>query len=111
MVSKHTIEQKLGCPVSSFSYPYAFPEADDAFKARLRDELQRSGIRERRLHYRRASLAVSDPFFLNRLPVNSDDDPRLFRCQAGGVVRLDRKTAIHCKNGKEVGPSGVASAR
>ena len=31
--SKQTIEDRLGCAVQSFSYPYAFPEADRPFHA------------------------------------------------------------------------------
>ena len=30
--SKQTIEEKLGCGVESFAYPYAFPQTDSDFK-------------------------------------------------------------------------------
>lgn len=84
VVSKQTIEQHLGCPVSSFSYPYAFPEADNAFKAKLKDELEQAEYENGVCTTVGRLFSVSDPFFLNRLPVNSADDPRLFHAKLAG---------------------------
>ncbi len=82
--SKQTIEDKLGAPVKSFAYPYAFPEADRRFKQRLHAMLEEAG-------YENAvctSIGTADPgthrFFLKRLPVNSSDDPRLFGAKLEG---------------------------
>jgi peptidoglycan/xylan/chitin deacetylase (PgdA/CDA1 family) len=83
--SKATIEQKLGCVIESFAYPYAFPQADSDFTQMLRNLLQASGYKNGvstivgRAHRR------SEPLFLERLPVNSCDDARLFRAKLEGA--------------------------
>jgi len=82
--SKQTIEQKLGCAVQSFSYPYAFPETDTSFKRRLRDELGQAGYENGVCTTVGRPGPESDPFFLKRLPVNSDDDPQLFLAKLAG---------------------------
>lgn len=82
--SKRTIEQKLGCAVQSFSYPYAFPDADSSFKARLRDELRQAGYENGVCTTVGRNSPASDPFFLKRLPVNSDDDSHLFEAKLAG---------------------------
>jgi peptidoglycan/xylan/chitin deacetylase (PgdA/CDA1 family) len=82
--SKRMIEQKLGCAVRSFSYPYAFPEADSGFKRRLRDDLRQAGYENGVCTNIGRYGPGSDPFFLNRLPMNSDDDSRLFRAKLAG---------------------------
>ena len=82
--SKQTIEQEIGRTIQSFSYPYAFPEADARFKHRLRDELQQAGYENGVCTTVGRPGPGADPFFLNRLPVNSDDDPRLFEAKLAG---------------------------
>ena len=82
--SKQTIEQKLGCAVQSFSYPYAFPEIDNGFKARLRQELHQAGYENGVCTTVGRPGPGSDHFFLKRLPVNSDDDPKLFLAKLAG---------------------------
>ena len=82
--SKQTIEQKLGCAVQSFSYPYAFPETDARFKRRLREELRQAGYENGVCTTVGRPGPTSDPFFLKRLPVNSDDDPQLFLAKLAG---------------------------
>ncbi len=42
--SKEVIEQNLGVPVDSFSYPFAFPEEDKNFVRFLEDNLQNIGF-------------------------------------------------------------------
>lgn len=82
--SRQTIEDKTGSAVDSFAYPYAFPQTDVPFKTMVRQVLQESGY-----HYGvctrigRAS-ATSDPLFLERLPVNSADDPALLGAKMAG---------------------------
>ncbi len=82
--SKETIEEKLGTLVKSFAYPYAFPETDRGFKQRLHAMLQEAGYE----HGVCTSIGTAHPdahrFFLKRLPVNSSDDPRLFRAKLEG---------------------------
>jgi peptidoglycan/xylan/chitin deacetylase (PgdA/CDA1 family) len=82
--SKQTIEQELGCTVQSFSYPYAFPEADANFKRRLREELSQAGYENGVCTTVGRPCPASDHFFLKRLPVNSDDDSRLFQAKLAG---------------------------
>jgi peptidoglycan/xylan/chitin deacetylase (PgdA/CDA1 family) len=82
--SKQTIEQKLGCAVQSFSYPYAFPETDNGFKTKLREELHQAGYENGVCTTVGRPGPASDPFFLKRLPVNSDDDPQLFLAKLAG---------------------------
>jgi peptidoglycan/xylan/chitin deacetylase (PgdA/CDA1 family) len=83
--SRETIEQRLGCAVESFAYPYAFPEADADFKQRLRDMLYLAGYKNGVCTTVGCSNSSNDPFFLNRLPVNSCDDPLLFRAKLDGA--------------------------
>jgi peptidoglycan/xylan/chitin deacetylase (PgdA/CDA1 family) len=83
--SKQAMEQKLGCAVPSFAYPYAFPEADAAFKDRLRDMLMQAGYENGVCTTLGRAAAGSDVFFLKRLPVNSCDDSQLFRAKLNGA--------------------------
>jgi len=82
--SKQTIEQELGCAAQSFSYPYAFPETDASFKGRLREQLLQAGYENGVCTTLGRPGPASDPFFLKRLPVNSDDDSQLFRAKLAG---------------------------
>ena len=82
--SKHTIEQELGCAVQSFSYPYAFPEVDASFKRNLREQLRQAGYENGVCTTVGRPGPSSDPFFLKRLPVNSDDDLQLFHAKLAG---------------------------
>jgi len=82
--SKKTLEDALGAPVNSFSYPFAFPEANRKFVSMLADLLNKC-------HYQNGVctiLGTAKPgmsrWFLPRLPVNSWDDPRFFRAKLEG---------------------------
>jgi len=82
--SKEVIEQKLGVPVTSFSYPFAFPEEDVDFTRLLLDELENQGFENGvTTILGRASLRNSR-FFLPRLPVNSWDDQSFFLAKVAG---------------------------
>ena len=82
--SKDAIEQKLGKRVESFSYPYAFPEEDREYRAYLRCLLEESG------YANGVSTAIGriskkkDKYFLNRIPINTFDDPQLFKVKMEG---------------------------
>jgi peptidoglycan/xylan/chitin deacetylase (PgdA/CDA1 family) len=83
-ISRESIEQHLGCAADSFSYPYAFPEADIDFKKRFRAALIEAGYRSGVSTSIGIACDRSDPLFLERLPVNTWDDPALFRAKLEG---------------------------
>jgi peptidoglycan/xylan/chitin deacetylase (PgdA/CDA1 family) len=83
--SKATIEQQLGCAVKSFAYPYAFPETDRTFRQRLRGFLEESGYENGVSTIIGTADRTGDRYFMKRLPVNSCDDPRLFRAKLEGA--------------------------
>ena len=82
--SKDTIEERLGCPVRSFSYPYSFPETDRIFRERLRAILEGAGFENGVSTILGTASISSDRFFLERLPVSSADDLRFFRAKLAG---------------------------
>jgi peptidoglycan/xylan/chitin deacetylase (PgdA/CDA1 family) len=82
--SKQTIEDKLGSPVISFSYPYAFPETRKRFVRMLRETLERNGYENGVSTIIGTARGQDDRFFLPRLPVNSWDDLPLFRAKLEG---------------------------
>ena len=71
--------------MDTFAYPYAFPQTDEPFKKMLRDILEESGVRHGVCTQIGRATAASDPLFLERLPVNSGDDPRLLRAKMAGA--------------------------
>ena len=83
--SKKTIEEKLGCEVDSFAYPYAFPQTDIDFRNMLRDLLVEAGYRNGVCTIVGLARSKSDPFFMERLPVNSCDDDALFQAKLAGA--------------------------
>jgi peptidoglycan/xylan/chitin deacetylase (PgdA/CDA1 family) len=82
--SKGTIEDKLGAPVSSFSYPFAFPEHDKKFVGVLVGFLEKHGYKNGVSTIIGTATHGSSRFFLPRLPVNSYDDLRFFRAKLEG---------------------------
>ncbi len=84
-ISKEIIEDKVGLPVKSFSYPYAFPETRKVFVELLKSVLTHLGF----------EIGVTTRIGLNspgcnlltmkRLPVNSYDDPTLFSAKIDGA--------------------------
>lgn len=82
--SKDAMEDRLGRSVESFSYPFAFPETDRAFKRTLKDLLRANGYKNGVTTVIGTVGADHDPFFLPRLPVNAADDLRLFQAKLEG---------------------------
>ena len=83
--SKERIERELGAEVSSFAYPFAFPQQDQRFT----DKFSRS---LRQLGYRNCATTIvgrvqpgDDPFCVKRLPMNVCDDQALFKAKLAGA--------------------------
>lgn len=82
--SKEIIEQKIGAPVQSFAYPFAFPEEDKDFTRFLEDLLQNQGFENGVCTIIGRAGRSDNRFFLPRLPVNNWDDPQLLRAKLEG---------------------------
>ena len=82
--SKDRIEQMLGRRVTSFSYPFAFPEQDRSFVASLKSMLVNHGYETGVSTTIGTATSRNDPYFLPRLPANSYDDARLFSAKLSG---------------------------
>ncbi len=103
--SKKLIEDKIGCTVDSFSYPFAFPDTRRSFKTGFRQLIQESGY----------SLCVSttigtvnlgdDGMFLNRLPINGDDDLSFYSSKLRGAYNWIRIPQYLVKSVKALAPS------
>ncbi len=83
--SKETIEDRVGCAVDSFAYPYAFPQARIEFKDMLRDLLVGRGYQNGVCTVIGRADTNSDPFFLPRLPINDLDDTKLLEAKLAGA--------------------------
>jgi peptidoglycan/xylan/chitin deacetylase (PgdA/CDA1 family) len=82
--SKRAIEDVVGLPVQSFSYPYAFPEGDRLFIRRLRDTLQECGYKDGVSTIIGIAKGEDDELFLKRLPVNAWDDLPFLKAKLEG---------------------------
>jgi peptidoglycan/xylan/chitin deacetylase (PgdA/CDA1 family) len=82
--SKQTLEDKLGVPIKSFAYPYAFPEHNRAFTRCLAEILESYGYENGVSTVIGRARSGDNRFFLPRLPVNTWDDPRLFQAKLEG---------------------------
>ena len=83
--SSEQIEQIVGKPVTTFSYPFAFPQNDRDFVSSFCDELRvaryRAGVTTAIGRIRPGD----DPLQLPRLPINDADDVRLFAAKIAGA--------------------------
>lgn len=82
--SKNVIESELGEAITSFAYPFAFPEEDRLFKGLLRTMLEDCAYTNGMSTIIGSKHSARDKFFLKRLPVNSWDDARLFKAKLEG---------------------------
>ncbi len=82
--SKAQIEDHLGCPVRSFSYPFQFPETDTKFVSFLQKTLEDAGYSNGVSTIVGTASSADNRFFLKRLPVNNDDDASLFKWKLQG---------------------------
>jgi peptidoglycan/xylan/chitin deacetylase (PgdA/CDA1 family) len=83
--SKETIENELGEPVATFSYPYAFPDGDIKFVDFLGEILKSSGYKCGVTTRIGTSTPKDPPLFLKRIPVNSWDDVCLLDAKLRGA--------------------------
>jgi len=83
--SKEVIEQKLGEPVNSFAYPFAFPEEDHNFTRFLQDALETQGFLNGVTTILGRASRQSSPYFLPRLPVNHADDEDFLQAKLEGA--------------------------
>lgn len=82
--SKDEIEQRTGGEVSSFSYPYAFPDWDRDFVEICREILKKQGYR-RAVTTRAGRASEKDgTYSLRRIPVSGADDLRFFEAKITG---------------------------
>jgi peptidoglycan/xylan/chitin deacetylase (PgdA/CDA1 family) len=84
-LSKRQLEEKLGWEVTSFAYPYAFPEADPRFVAGLGDLLSETGYLNGVTTTIGRVRASDNMLFMKRLPVNDADTEDLFRAKLDGA--------------------------
>ena len=82
--SKEVIEEKLGAPVLSFSYPFPFPEEDQHFTRYLVDVLENHGYQNAVSTVIGRAQRTTRDFFLPRLPMNSWDDPKFLHAKLQG---------------------------
>lgn len=83
--SKRIIEDRLGARVTSFAYPYAFPERARAFVRQIGTLLARHGYENGVTTIIGTAGARSPRYFLPRLPVNDWDDERLLAAKLAGA--------------------------
>ncbi len=80
--SKEQIENEIGETITSFSYPFAFPEHHYGFKRALKEILKKNGYENGVSTVIGTALAPDDErFFIKRIPVNSFDDRRFFKAK------------------------------
>jgi peptidoglycan/xylan/chitin deacetylase (PgdA/CDA1 family) len=82
--SKAAIEDIVGRAVTTFSYPFRFPEQDTQFIATLGRLLDESGYRCGVTTAIGRSRSNDDRRFLPRLPINDCDDGPLLRAKLSG---------------------------
>ena len=83
--SKQDLEDTLGAPIQSFSFPFAFPETDREFVGSLAKLLGACGYANGVTTILGTARPTSHRFFLPRLPISSFDDLRFFRAKLEGA--------------------------
>lgn len=100
--SKEKIEHEIGEPIKSFSYPYAFPETDNAFIKYLRRIIDVAGYENGVTTRIGTATKGDDIFFLKRIPVNTFDDLAFFTAKLEGGYDWLRKFQYFVKLVKTV---------
>jgi peptidoglycan/xylan/chitin deacetylase (PgdA/CDA1 family) len=79
--SKQDIEQNLGPPITSFSYPYGFPEQAYSFVASVKKFMEEAGYKSGVTTVLGTAGKSSDRLLLPRIPMNTYDDAALFQAK------------------------------
>jgi peptidoglycan/xylan/chitin deacetylase (PgdA/CDA1 family) len=107
--SKKAIEDQLGRAISSFSYPYAFPEQDTTFVIELRRYLEAAGYDYGVTTVVGSASRLGDRYFLPRLPANQHDDEGLFQAKLEGSYDWLHTPQLIYKLMRNQGKSGNSS--
>jgi peptidoglycan/xylan/chitin deacetylase (PgdA/CDA1 family) len=83
--SRRRIEDEIRQPVTTFAYPYAFPQENRSFVARFRSELLEQGYQGGVTTVVGRLLPRDDRLCMKRLPVNDCDDRWLFAGKLAGA--------------------------
>jgi peptidoglycan/xylan/chitin deacetylase (PgdA/CDA1 family) len=83
--SRDEIEHQLGKPVTLFSYPYAFPQADRPYVSTFRGMLREEGYNCCLTTVIGRVAKGDDPLMIKRLPVNDLDDAGFFSAKLTGA--------------------------
>lgn len=84
-LSKKRLELELGEKVTSFAYPYAFPQQDQRFADAFKKLLRQQGYRHCVTTMIGRVQSGDDLFSLKRLPMNACDDKPLFLAKLSGA--------------------------
>lgn len=82
--SKMEMETQMGGRVTTFAYPFAFPQAKRSFVQKFGDALVENGYRCCLTTEVGRARPGDNVYRLKRLPMNSDDDMNLFRAKLEG---------------------------
>jgi peptidoglycan/xylan/chitin deacetylase (PgdA/CDA1 family) len=82
--SKEILENELGSAITTFAYPYAFPDRNLEFAHRLRDVLKMSGYHDGVAKIIGTKHTHEERFFLRRIPINTADQISLFEAKLEG---------------------------
>lgn len=82
--SKEVIEARTGKEVKCFSYPYAFPDNNANFISLMELLMNENGYKLGVTTRLGRTEKADAPFFLKRLPVNGQDDQKLFDAKLNG---------------------------
>jgi len=82
--SRRQMENELAEPVTTFAYPYAFPQSDGHFVEVFKKLLRKAGYVCCVTTELGRAKPGDDPLHLKRLPVNSLDDAEFFRAKLEG---------------------------
>lgn len=108
-VSKQMIEGIVATEVSTFSYPYRFPQEDATFRGQLGTLLDEQGYRAGVTTAIGRFTPEDDLRFLPRLPINDCDDDRLLRAKLeGGYDWLQKAQVMYKRSRALLRTSGSA---